>query len=120
MCLLFHFAVIAIGEMVNLEILDLSKNDITIIPIELAKCTLLMELYFNYNPIKYVPTKIMNLPRLEVFEADGCCLEYLPGIVSQMLSHVKVFNNTRVTHYPIVYEKFVRLHYDYWSENVVR
>lgn len=55
-----------------------------------------------------------------MFRLLGCSLEYLPGIVSKMLTHVRIFNNTRLTHYPVIYEKFLKLHYDYWSENVVR
>lgn len=50
----------------------------------------------------------------------GCLLEYLPGIIGEHLTHVRIFNNLKLTHYPTIYEKFLRLHYDYWSENVVR
>lgn len=50
----------------------------------------------------------------------GCLLEYLPGIIGPNITHIRIFNNTRLTHYPTIYEKFLRLHYDYWSENVVR
>lgn len=50
----------------------------------------------------------------------GCCLEYLPGIIGPDLKFIRVFSNTRLTHYPAIYERFLRLHYDYWSENVVR
>lgn len=57
--------------MVNLETLDFSKNLLTKIPLELANCINLNELLFNDNKIVQVPTKIINLPQLEVFEADG-------------------------------------------------
>lgn len=57
--------------MVNLETLDFSKNLLTEIPMELANCTRLNELMFNDNKIVQIPTKIINLPELEVFEADG-------------------------------------------------
>lgn len=114
------FCCTEIGDMINLETLDFSKNAVSVIPSELAKCQLLNELLFNDNYINQIPTKVITLPRLEVFEADRCCLQYLPANIGKMLSHVRVFNNTRLTHYPVIYEKFLRLHYDYWSENVVR
>lgn len=109
-----------IGEIHQLETLDISKNAISVLPIELAQCQLLNELLINDNPILVIPNKIINLPKLEVLEADRCFLQYLPGTIGSMLTHVRVFNNTRLTHYPVIYEKFLRLHYDYWSENVVR
>lgn len=114
------FTCTEIGDMTNLETLDFSKNAVSVIPSELARCQLLNELLFNDNYINHIPTKVITLPRLEVFEADRCCLQYLPANIGKMLSHVRVFNNTRLTHYPVIYEKFLRLHYDYWSENVVR
>lgn len=40
-------------------------------------------------------------------------------MIGPNVTHIRVFNNTRLTHYPTIYEKFLRLHYDYWSENVV-
>lgn len=109
-----------IGDMTNLETLDFSKNLLTMLPNEMAKCQQLNELLFNDNQIIHIPTKLITLPKLEVFEADRCHLHYLPGCIGKMLSHVRMFNNTRLTHYPVIYEKFLRLHYDYWSENVVR
>ncbi len=57
--------------MINLETLDFSRNLLTKIPIELANCIHLNELLFNDNKIIQIPTKIINLPQLEVFEADG-------------------------------------------------
>lgn len=57
---------------------------------------------------------------MKLIFTQGCALKYLPGLIGSGLTHIRVFNNTRLTHYPIVYEKFLRLHYDYWSENVVR
>lgn len=61
--------------MVNLETLDFSKNQLTKIPIELANCVHLNELLFNDNKIVQIPTKIIALPELEVFEADGIVAE---------------------------------------------
>lgn len=57
--------------MTNLETLDFSKNLLTKIPLELSNCINLNELLFNDNNITQIPTKIINLPQLEVFEADG-------------------------------------------------
>lgn len=57
--------------MVNLETLDFSKNLLTTIPVELSNCVHLNELLFNDNKIIQIPTKLISLPQLEVFEADG-------------------------------------------------
>lgn len=57
--------------MVNLETLDFSKNLLTAIPVELSNCVHLNELMFNDNQIIQIPTKLISLPQLEVFEADG-------------------------------------------------
>lgn len=70
---------------------------------------------------EHVPILFANLTDSFCFRViSGCCLQYLPGMIGTALKHIRVFNNTRLTHYPLVYERFLRLHYDYWSENVVR
>lgn len=57
--------------MIHLETLDFSKNLLTRIPVELSNCINLNEVLFNDNKIIEIPTKLINLPHLEVFEADG-------------------------------------------------
>ncbi|XP_031636758.1 leucine-rich repeat and death domain-containing protein 1 [Contarinia nasturtii] len=110
----------AIGDMKSLETLNLEKNHLTEIPLEISRSTTLNELFLSdNNNLTEIPTKIMAMQSLRVMEAERCRLEYLPGMVGINLSHIRIFNNPRLTHYPTVYEKFLRLHYDYWSENVV-
>lgn len=108
-----------IGTMKSLLTLNASKNRLTEIPLELATSTTIMELLLNDNYLIEIPTKVMAMQSLKVFEAERCSLQYLPGMVGPSLTHMRVFNNTKLSHYPTVYEKFLRLHYDYWSENVV-
>lgn len=109
-----------IGAMKSLVTLNVSKNRLTQIPLALAASTSIMELFLNDNYLVEIPAKIMAMENLKVFEADRCSLQYLPGMIGPNVTHIRVFNNTRLTHYPTIYEKFLRLHYDYWSENVVR
>lgn len=138
------WTVLGFGRMKMLTTLNFSKNCLAEIPLELAESKTLTELYLNDNLLREIPAKIVSMPSLRVLEAEstiiffflnlnfleqlnhysalisGCLLKYLPGIISNHLKHIRFFNNTRLTHYPRIYEKFLCLHYDYWSESVVR
>lgn len=56
--------------MKSLETLNLCKNRLTEIPLELAAATSLAELLLNDNDLIEIPTKIMAMPSLKVLEAD--------------------------------------------------
>lgn len=64
-----HF-VIGIGAMKSLETLNMCKNRVTEIPLELAASTSITELFLNDNNLIEVPTQIMAMQSLKVFEAE--------------------------------------------------
>lgn len=86
-------------------------------PCEIWKCS---KLKVSIFPLEVFPIVTEFNKNILPLSSTGCSLEYLPGIIGDRLTHIRVFNNPRLTHYPALYEKFLRLHYDYWSENVVR
>lgn len=58
------------GTMKSLVTLNASKNRLTEIPLELATSTTIMELLLNDNYLIEIPTKIIGMQNLKVFEAD--------------------------------------------------
>lgn len=57
--------------MKSLETLNFCKNRLREIPLELAKSTSITELFFNDNYLVEIPTKIMSMKNLKVFEAES-------------------------------------------------
>lgn len=62
--------IVGIGAMKSLETLNLSKNRLTELPIELSASTSLTELILNDNDLMEIPTKIMSMHSLKVLEAE--------------------------------------------------
>lgn len=56
--------------MKSLESLNYCKNRIKEIPLELARSTSISELFFNDNFLVEIPTKIMSMQNLKLFEAE--------------------------------------------------
>lgn len=69
-CYTFYIFNAEIGTMKSLETLNLCKNRLTKIPLELAASTSITELLLNDNDLIEVPTKIMAMQSLRVFEAE--------------------------------------------------
>lgn len=67
--------------MKSLGTLNFSKNRLTEIPSPLANSSTICELYFNDNNIVEIPTEILSMPKLRIFEADS---------KSQNEGHVKI------------------------------
>lgn len=68
--LFLPFYVIDIGTMKSLETLNVCKNRLTELPLGLAKSTSIVELFLNDNNLIEIPTKIMSMQNLKVFEAE--------------------------------------------------
>jgi len=64
----------------ELEVLQLSENELTILPSSLCKLSSLKRLYVNYNRLDFdgIPSGIGKLSALEVFSAHGNLLEMIP------------------------------------------
>lgn len=59
-----------LGAMKSLGTLNASKNRLTEIPLELAASTSIIELFLNDNYLLEIPTKVMGMHNLKVFEAE--------------------------------------------------
>lgn len=64
----------------ELEVLQLSDNELTTLPASLCKLSSLKRLYVNYNKLDFdgIPSGIGKLSALEVFSACGNVLEMIP------------------------------------------
>lgn len=64
----------------ELEVLQLSDNELTALPASLCKLSSLKRLYVNYNKLDFdgIPSGIGKLSALEVFSACGNLLEMIP------------------------------------------
>lgn len=62
--------------MTSLETLKMCKNRLTEIPLELAASTSITELFLNDNNLIEVPTQIMAMQSLKVFEAERKLSEF--------------------------------------------
>lgn len=56
--------------MKSLETLNLCKNRLTNLPLELEKSTSLAKLLLNDNDLNEIPTKIMSMQSLRILEAE--------------------------------------------------
>lgn len=65
------FIKIDIGSMKSLKTLNIEKNRLTEIPLELATSDSLTELFLNDNDLVEIPTKIMSMKSLKVLEAES-------------------------------------------------
>lgn len=68
----------------NLVMLDLSYNELTIIPDQLVKLHHLRTLNLCYNNLKTLPVGIGNLRNLKIFSVSNNCLTILPGSVRKL------------------------------------
>lgn len=64
----------------DLEVLQLSDNELISLPASLCKLSSLKRLYVNYNKLDFdgIPSGIGKLSALEVFSACGNRLEIIP------------------------------------------
>lgn len=72
----------------EIEVLQLSDNELTSLPASLCKLSSLKRLYVNYNKLDFdgIPSGIGKLSALEVFSACGNLLEMIPeGVCRQVI-----------------------------------
>ncbi len=106
-----------LGELIGLEVLDISNNKITGLPSEIETCTALTQLnvgnnelknipqemgdltsmthlYFNNNELSQIYFDLSNLSNLEVLHLQNNQLDYIPaGVDSTQLKELYVQNN---------------------------
>jgi hypothetical protein len=67
-----------IGDLVNLEKLDVANNQIRALPAEIGRATQLEELRLSGNPISTLPVEISKLGYLITLDLNGCALSSIP------------------------------------------
>ncbi|GAB0097239.1 Leucine-rich repeat [Sergentomyia squamirostris] len=98
-----------VGFLKCLEALDVSKNLLTTVPNELGNCLNLLEINLRGNHLlAEIPARVYALCKLIYFDVNNCALSYLPYVVGARMVHVRAFDNQKLTHIPIVYEKFLQ------------
>ncbi|XP_061390954.1 protein lap1-like [Musca vetustissima] len=99
--------------MKRLESLNISKNKLKRIPQFICECSRLNELNLSENTeIWHIPERVANMPSLQMLSADKCSLIYLPVALAKFLDYLRIFNNSAITHIPIIYEKFYQNYFE--------
>ncbi|KAI8122585.1 hypothetical protein FF38_03273 [Lucilia cuprina] len=102
-----------ITYMKNLESLNVSKNRLKRLPLQLWECGRLNELNISDNiDIWHIPERISYMQSLQMLSADRCSLLYLPVALAKFIDYLRIFNNSAITHIPIIYEKFYQNYYE--------
>jgi Leucine-rich repeat (LRR) protein len=68
-----------IGELTNLQKLDVANNHISSVSSAIGKLTALEELNMSGNLIETLPAEIGNCGSLELIDLNGCALQKLPN-----------------------------------------
>ena len=72
----------------GLKVLNLNRNQISVIPERIGETSSLVNLYLNSNRVEEIPVEIAQLPNLEILQLDSNLLSDLPREIageSQML-----------------------------------
>ena len=81
-----------IGDFVNLEVLNLNANLISLLPESLANLCLLETLSFSNNLISIMPIDIVYLPNLSLIDLSGNLLESIPSTICNIPSCIYDFS----------------------------
>jgi Leucine-rich repeat (LRR) protein len=80
-----------IGNLSNLQMLDLSENQLTSLPVEIGNLSNLQELYSSDNQLHSLPSEIGNLSNLEYLYLSDNQLHSLPSEIGN-LSNLQTLN----------------------------
>jgi Leucine-rich repeat (LRR) protein len=73
-----------IGQLSDLEELDISSNSISFIPSEISKCQNLRYLYLGRNFIKEIPEELCSLSKLDSLNLRYNRIEYIPSCIGRL------------------------------------
>jgi small GTP-binding protein len=73
-----------IAKLTNLTALDLSRNQLTTLPAEIAKLTKLTELYLSENKLKSLPAEIVELTKLTTLVLSRNQWKFLPTGIGKL------------------------------------
>ena len=107
-----------ISNLTCLETLNLSYNGITEIIPEMCNLKNLSSLYFGYNGITSIPPEICNLTNLtELLLNDNSITEFLPELCQLANLSVLSLNNNTITKIPLELSQLINLTELYLNEN---
>lgn len=101
--------------------LNLRKQKLTSIPIEIGRFTNLQELDISKNKINELPSYIENLPNLQYLDASNNYLTTLPSEIGKCLSLKKlILNRNYIETLPPSMGYLIHLEYlDMWSNSII-
>lgn len=104
----------------EVEILDLSKQHLKDVPVEIFKFTNLRELYLSKNRITKIPAEIGTLTKLEIVDFSRNKLESFPDEITKCTKLKKLIaNNNIINELPAKMNMFQQLEYlDLWSNDL--
>jgi len=100
--------------------LDLSKQKLSVFPVEIYQFTNLKELYFSKNKLEAIPADISKLTQLEIVDFSKNKLEALPSELFDCLKLKKIIvNQNLIGAIPKEIRKLKELEFlDMWSNDV--
>jgi Leucine-rich repeat (LRR) protein len=79
----------------GLKVLNLNRNQISVIPERIGEISSLVNLYLNSNRIEEIPVEIAQLPNLEILQLDSNLLSDLPREIAGLnLFKISLRGNT--------------------------
>jgi len=79
----------------GLKVLNLSRNQISVIPERIGEMSSLVNLYLNSNRVEEIPGEIAKLPNLEILQLDSNLLQDLPREITGLnLIKISLRGNT--------------------------
>ena len=109
---------VEIGQLVNLKTLDLSDNQLTVIPAEIGKLVNLQYLYLSNNQLTFLPVEIGQLVALQVLGLSSNQFTFLPVEIGQLVTLETLdLHNNQLTFLPVEIGQLVNLQILYLSYN---
>jgi Leucine-rich repeat (LRR) protein len=81
---IFPALIFSSPSVAKIKRLDLSHNNISVLPPSINLLMDLRELWLHFNPIKEIPSEIEGCTRLEVMDLRGTKVKELPPVVSTL------------------------------------
>lgn len=109
-----------LAQLTNLRFLYLGGNQISVIPLELCNMNSLLQLYLHSNAITVVPNEIANLNKLQLLDVSNNQLQAIPPIIGTMttLTNFKFMSNN-ITVLPPEFGNLINLTSFHFNKNKI-